>query len=277
MLDYGVQVLWVARYDYSKGQILKKHSHNFYQMIYIINGSGEFLLDSEKISICSEQIFLIRPGQLHGLTPAAVAKVKTLDIKFSIKEKALGDKLIHLERTIFCRQPDIRTLFERIREEGMSRNCYYNEFASLYLNQILLTLLRENDQSDAQKGLSEGSIAVEAQGTVCVKTVQYFKQHYYEDVALADVAACLGYHPSYLCQCFKKEYQCTPMQFLYQYRIKKGKELIAYSDYSFKQIAEMTGFKTIHHFTRMFGQIEGMPPKQWREIEKEGIRKDIYY
>lgn len=40
--------------------------------------------------------------------------------------------------------------------------------------------------------------------------------------------------------------------------------------------ATITGFKTIHHFTRMFHNLEETTPGQWREREKEGIRKGIF-
>ena len=66
-----------------------------------------------------------------------------------------------------------------------------------------------------------------------------------------------------------------PMRYLLQYRIKRAKELIQYSDYALKEIAELVGFKTIHHFTRVFREVAGESPGAWRRKYRAGICKDV--
>jgi AraC-like DNA-binding protein len=58
--------------------------------------------------------------------------------------------------------------------------------------------------------------------------------------------------------------------------VEKACELMIYSDYSLKQISEMTGFKSIHHFSRVFREQKGISPGQFCRMEREGIRKDVY-
>jgi AraC-like DNA-binding protein len=57
--------------------------------------------------------------------------------------------------------------------------------------------------------------------------------------------------------------------------VARAKELIEYSDYALKEIAEAVGFKTVHHFTRTFTATEGLSPGAWRRKYLEGIRKDV--
>jgi transcriptional regulator GlxA family with amidase domain len=51
--------------------------------------------------------------------------------------------------------------------------------------------------------------------------------------------------------------------------------LIRYSDYELKRIAEMTGFATVHHFTRIFTKLAGLPPGQWRHHERSSGSEDV--
>jgi AraC-like DNA-binding protein len=55
------------------------------------------------------------------------------------------------------------------------------------------------------------------------------------------------------------------MRYLLECRIEQAKELISYSDYALKEIAERVGFKNIHHFTRVFSEITGVSPGLWRQ------------
>ena len=65
------------------------------------------------------------------------------------------------------------------------------------------------------------------------------------------------------------------MRYLTQYRVRKAMELIQYSDYALKDVAGLVGFKTIHHFTRVFHEIAGTTPGAWRRKYQAGICKDV--
>ena len=67
----------------------------------------------------------------------------------------------------------------------------------------------------------------------------------------------------------------SPLQALWKYRVERAKKMIRYSDYELKRIAELSGFTTIHHFTRVFTRIAGASPARWRDRERHSIRRDI--
>jgi AraC-like DNA-binding protein len=37
----------------------------------------------------------------------------------------------------------------------------------------------------------------------------------------------------------------------------------------------LTGFASVHHFTRVFTRLAGISPARWRERERDGVRQDI--
>ncbi len=141
--------------------------------------------------------------------------------------------------------------------------------------QMLYLLLRYDKEESFSPEEKIASIVPDSDDTGH-RVAVYIKTHFAEDMSLDNISSALGYNKSYICQAFKKDYNNTPMKYLYEYRIEKAGELMIRSDYTLKQICEMTGFKSIHHFSRTFRKIKGMTPGQWCNKEREGIGKDIY-
>lgn len=271
----NAEVLWVARYDYKPGWELKQHYHNHYQIIYVVRGTGIFTLNEYEQVIRPGTLFFIKPGDSHGLVNKSSDALKTLDIKFIIRgdedeEIASNTKSIYLFTDTV-----IHDLFEKIRQEGLNKKPFYKELSREYLIEMLYLLLRyENEKLNTPEEKS-ASIIPETDDAGH-RVAEYIKSHFSGEMSLDSISSELGYNKSYICQVFKRDYNTTPMNYLYRYRIEKAGELMIRSDYTIKQISEMTGFKSIHHFARTFRNFKGMTPGQWCNKEREGIGKDIY-
>ena len=57
----------------------------------------------------------------------------------------------------------------------------------------------------------------------------------------------------------------TPVDFVCEMRIKRAAQLIEKSEYSFSQIAYMTGFNDPNYFSRRFKKIMGVTPTEYKE------------
>jgi YesN/AraC family two-component response regulator len=271
----GLEVLWTARYDYNAGWRLERHSHSYYQIIYILEGTGQFYLSNKEYEIIEQDLFFIRPEEVHGLNADKQGNLKTLDIKFRIEENPFIQELATIDNPVKIADSSIKDLLHNIRREGINRHKLYKELAACYLFQILINLIRlgSDIKTDSLNLLQSKN---DTGNSACVEIIDYIKKNYSERISLDNISNAVGYNKSYICKVFKIENNRTVMEYLYLYRIQKAKELIIYSDYTLKQISEMTGFESIHHFTRTFQRFEDISPGRWREKEKEGIRKDIY-
>ncbi len=276
-MDAGIEVLWVARYDYQPNWKLKTHEHEFHQLIYVMAGSGRFFLDGNEYRIRGDVAFFIKPGQLHGLVTDQKTITKTMDIKYRVRDPDWMTRLCGIRPYLeIPHSVPLRTSLESIRQEGLNKEPYYKDVCCLHLMQVLLFLLRleANAKATADEAIQDPDDS--ATGPVYRAVARYVHENYSREVSLRRIASAVGYNQSYICQVLQKEAHCTPMKFLYRYRIERAKELISYSDWALKQIAEMVGFKSVHHFTRWFRNSENTSPGQWREREKAGIRKDVY-
>ena len=269
-------VLWVARYDYNAGWELTRHRHDYYQIIYFLEGSGQVFLNSERYPIQEDTLLFIRPQDLHGLSTSQNCCIKTLDLKFMVKDEELRVELSGLPGFMTMDNAMIKELLLNIKEEGLKKKYEYKTISNLYLIQMLLFLLRQGSGPLApESGDSDLLNAENVSDPVCRKAISYMQAHYSDKITLDTLSNSIGYNKSYICQRFREALKCTPIHFLYGYRIKKSKELIAYSDYSLKKIALLSGFESVHHFTKVFHSFEGLTPGAYFSREKEQIRKDI--
>lgn len=277
MEKYGLNVIWTARYDYRKGQILASHKHDFYQIIYFIDGTGKFIYDTQKIEFMPGDLFFIKPGTMHGFVHPPHQTLKTLDIKFNILDEDIKTLTYSINLHYQKVPSEIVLLLEKIRSEGMDKKAYYNIFACTYLLQLLHTILRIDAISDRQVTKPSYLSSEHGSDSVADFIEKYMQEHYADSLTIKKISENIGYSESYINKEFKRYYKCTVSKYHKCLRIEKAKELILYSENSLKQIAEDVGFKNIHHFSRVFKEIEGVSPGQWCQKEKLGIRKDVFF
>ncbi len=272
MLTSPIDVLWTARYDYQPGWRLELHQHTYFQMIYFLGGRGTLRLGEANHPIRAGILFLIKPSEIHGLT--AQSMIKTLDIKFRVGPGGLRRELQAAAGYVSLPNSAAPSLFERIRFEGERKNIYYQELCRSLMSELLLLYLRH------QKGLPADSLAAvdgerEIQAPLVRKALEFIRTHYGSHITIRDVAHALGCSERAVRLHFQDSLGSRPLLFLQRYRVARAKELIEYSDYALKEIAEAVGFKTVHHFTRTFTAMEGLSPGAWRRKYLEGIRKDV--
>ncbi|TVQ42525.1 MAG: response regulator [Wenzhouxiangella sp.] len=58
----------------------------------------------------------------------------------------------------------------------------------------------------------------------------------------------------------------TPAAYLQEFRLQMAREMLADSDRSVKDIASSCGFSTPQAFSKIFTQVEGLPPSRWRKL-----------
>ncbi|WP_407272768.1 AraC family transcriptional regulator [Radiobacillus sp. PE A8.2] len=277
---YGVNVLWTARYDYENGNKLPKHAHSFFQIIWVAEGKGTFHYEDDDYDISRNTMFFIKPNKKHGITPMDGQSIKTLDLKFDVTAKELGEVTDRIPPILKDTDGIVSALLDNVRKEGLKKQAFYKQLASLYLVQMVYQLSRTSlKRENHHISLEPGIFALKSDRSykAAEQVEQWIKEHFNQDWLIADIARDLGYSVGHLSQLFKNYKGTTICVFLKKYRIGQSKELMTYSELTLKQIAEQTGFKTVHHFSKVFKEIEGIPPGQWLERERRGICKDVVF
>lgn len=127
---------------------------------------------------------------------------------------------------------------------------------SVPLKYMLCVLYEEN-----RKTISEAN-----EHDVYRKALQYIKEHYTENITVADVARHIGYSESYFGYAFKKKYKMSIGQYIRELQLAKSKDLLENTSFSVASVASYVGFDDSNYFSALFKKYFGLSPKEYRNI-----------
>lgn len=98
-----------------------------------------------------------------------------------------------------------------------------------------------------------------------LKVISYIRDHYSEGITLEEVARKMDLTPEYLSTLFNKEMDINFSNFLKQFRMSHAKRLLKGTDLKIYEIAEAVGYSDAKYFMRVFKEVQGMSPKEFRQ------------
>lgn len=102
-----------------------------------------------------------------------------------------------------------------------------------------------------------------------LQAIKYIEKHLGEPIGIQNVATVVHLNPNYFSSLFKDETGLTFSDFLTRRRILESKRMLAQTDWKIYLIAEKVGYQTSKYFTKVFHELEGMTPKQYRSTLRE--------
>lgn len=102
------------------------------------------------------------------------------------------------------------------------------------------------------------------------QAASYLREHYREDVTAQALGEAINFHPVYIARCMKREFGCTPFDYLLRFRIEQAKLLLLQTDLPVSRIAEEVGFNQAAYFATCFARFEGISPRQYRQRFERG-------
>jgi AraC-like DNA-binding protein/quercetin dioxygenase-like cupin family protein len=268
-----LETYWVARFDYRPDEDLRPHQHPFYQLLSVIGGEATGHLDEMEFPLRRGSVMLARPGQTHGLHSSQADPLRTLDTKFAVRDPELRSELDRIARPLCDESDVVRSLMEELREEGERGGRWRRICCDSLLARIAVILIRMDHDTSPEPVGDPLSRSVESQSIQ--QAIRYIEDHYMEEISTDDIAAVAGFSRQHLAKKFQEECAVSPHEYLLHYRIHRAKELLRHTHRPIKAITGDVGFRSIHHFTRAFHSVAGIPPGRWREEEVSSICKDI--
>lgn len=100
-------------------------------------------------------------------------------------------------------------------------------------------------------------------------TLQYIADHFREEITLDQAATAAGYDRSYFSKQFRKTTGMTFHRYLNCYRISAACRLLEDTRLPMSEVAEQAGFQSQKNLSRLFTQILGITPTQYRKLSPE--------
>lgn len=126
------------------------------------------------------------------------------------------------------------------------------------LNELLVLLMNESwhpaDRSDA---------ILKKQNLEPIR--DYLDTHYTEKISLDALADQFFISKFYLTRVFKEQYGVSINTYVLNLRITKAKQMLRFTDKKLEDIGYQCGLGAPHYFSRIFKQVEGITPSEFRE------------
>ena len=175
-----------------------------------------------------------------------------------------------------------RRMLKDVVNEGHSQALYCNESTNAALELLLLRLLRGfvKDTGETLHTLNfnvqtknDGSSRRDSD-VQFIQLIDYMEKHLSEKITLEDLSELMHFDKSYLIERFKSLWGLPPKQYLNALRLEKAKELLVTTDKTVTDIAQETGFQSIHYFSSFFKRKENMTPLNYRKRYGEPVEPD---
>lgn len=95
---------------------------------------------------------------------------------------------------------------------------------------------------------------------------KYLDEHYLEKITLEQLSSKFYINKFYLTRIFKEQFGISITNYLLQLRITHAKMLLRFTDMPIDKISHECGMNDANYFSRVFKQVEGITPGQFRKM-----------
>ncbi|MBE6638598.1 MAG: helix-turn-helix transcriptional regulator [Ruminococcaceae bacterium] len=147
----------------------------------------------------------------------------------------------------------ITELMQQIEIELLKQHAYYHDMCRLRLEEILIMLSRNLNDSDVS--------TVDAETYKRFTALrQQFHMEFNKNWSVNDMAAAVNLSPSRFYSLYKQIFNISPKKDFLNIRIEHAKKLMQQGNYSIREIAEIAGYNNQYHFIRQFREVTGTTP-----------------
>lgn len=232
------------------------HFHEFYEIEYVIRGSGTYEVNGESAPCTGGMLFFMTPVDHHSVQ---TEQAEIFNVMFSeqlVEFEQLEPFLREAAPKVFSIEPTLRPFFELMLDEIVN-NEDKEEYAATLMRCLLLKLA----------GLLPEQNGGRVSGTTA-RIQSYIIQHYRQHITLESVSKAVGLTPSYVSALFKKEMCVGFKTYLNSLRMEYAGKLAQYTEQPVKQIGAECGFEDIPNFIRRFKAYYGMTPTAMRDKQE---------
>ena len=245
------------------------HIHYESEMAIVHKGCLKISIDGISYTISEGGIFFINPMSVHSYkTEEPFTLLTFLGVSKSFTENLFPDLRNKRIQFVVSNEKNNSTIVNRIRTLLMAiyKNSIYDDEYHAALNQsaaiFILTLLHKHFLTDSNQSDMLDSDDFDRNRLI----ESYILENYNKKINLKMLADHIHLSSYYTSHYFKNFFQVTFVQYLSSLRIVNAKYLLHKKNLSITEIAHSCGFDNGANFSRVFKNIEGISPTEYRKM-----------
>lgn len=258
-LKKSLNIYYCGSEKCKKGHFFGPAVRPHYLIHFILNGKGIYKVGQKTYHLKKGEAFLIMPNEI---TYYEADMEDPWEYAWTAFDGNESDQLLQstgfMENNLVCSIQDLdacslylEKMVERFQNSGYHE---YELIGLLYL--IFATIVKPYTE-----------MKKEPEMLYLNKALTYIRQNYSYDINVTDIVRYIGIDRTYLFKIFKKYKDISVKNYLLKYRILKAKDMIQNTKYNMTEIALSCGFSDLSSFSRIFRQLEGIPPTSYRKCK----------
>lgn len=259
---------------------LPKHSHTYYELIYILKGSGLHHLNHLVVPYKAGDLFLISPEDTHYFEvkhSSGFCFIKFNDGYFSRNKHLSPDMLVTTSPTEIMRNPLLKelklvftepckTILRKTVENLTAYNCLHDVSNSPIVFFQILSIFGLIKEASALLG-----VRLEGKDLVKEDLLSYVHQYIYEPerIRVQQIASHFNIAGNYFSAYFKRNFEMSYRDYVNDYKLKLIEKRIDSGQMTMKQIAYEFGFTDESHLTNYFKKLRNISPTDYK-LKKVG-------
>ncbi len=238
----------------------RKNGCEDYILLYSLGGKGYIENSSGKMELQLNQFIIIPPHLFHRYQADINTPWTLYWVHFSSNKLKEINTDLKIEQ--FYKPTDIQFNSQIIDVWTEMYSSLASEYSTTTINYSNLCLYRFL----AFFLFPDKKYMIEDQDSPLDQSIAYMKVNIGSRLTAEDIAAKFNYSASHYTASFKKKTGMSPIDYFIKLKIHYSCQLLSQSDLKIKEIAGKIGYDDPYYFSRLFKQITGKSPKDYRKV-----------
>lgn len=266
-------------FEFTKEYHTFEDRHPFRELVYTDSGSVNVRSEGYSGILEENHAIIHKTNEIHSLTCSSGTAPNVIIIGFECSCRELDV----FSETPYAMTPYRQQLLADIIKEG--RNVFFppydvpntknmqkrkhfpfgaDQMIRIKLEALFIDMIRgvRNMSEEMPNGSAIG----------CMPEIgTYIENNFRENITLGDLCFLFGMNKTTLCGEFKAAYGDTIINYINKKRIKEAKRIMREGGFNLTQTAALSGFSSIHYFSRAFRKYEGKSPSEYIKTVKSKL------
>jgi AraC-like DNA-binding protein len=225
------------------------HFHSNYELIYVLSGKMPLTVNGAELLLEEGEAILLSPFAVHSFTISDTARA-WVGVFSDDFVSAFAGKHGRMQYSKFRLSPENEILLkERFFYQGQPERYLCMAFLYVACSDCIRFAQPLNAETDRE---------------FISRVTAYISEHLNDDIRMKELATHLNYEYHYFSALFHKCFFMDFKKFLNIFRIERACALLAQESGDVTSVFRQCGFSGIRNFNRVFKQITGVTPTEYR-------------
>jgi len=265
---------------------IERHRHNYIEMVYILDGELDFLIEDKHCRYHKGEVCLINQNVRHRELPFCPYEALYFSFSISFLQELQGSEFGKLFDDFISRnsrgttdidyleffplKDDVENRMDEmcfgIFDEIMNKKVGYVEFVYGYLKRIIGYL-----QDPKQYNTNHIFYRSENAKDLFERTIAYIQTHKYK-INREELAEKLHYNGNYISEIFHEKTGITLASYIRNMCLQEAANYLLNTDYTVTQIISLLHYENRTAFNQLFKAKYGVSPSEYKKRNKTEVR-----